>query len=96
MIAQAPDGETQPTTDVDLFVSTEKLLVLNTNLKVFTLVAAFTAVLSTVNLLHCQSFIAVYVISFILSYTYSYIHVHVRVQYNILKIGFAHGLQKSV
>lgn len=33
---QAPDGESQPTTDVDLFVSTEKLLVLNTNLKVYT------------------------------------------------------------
>ena len=32
--AQVPDGETQPSTDVDLFISTEKIMVLNTDLKV--------------------------------------------------------------
>ena len=31
---QAPDGETQPSTEVDLFISTEKIMVLNTDLKV--------------------------------------------------------------
>ena len=31
---QAPDGETQPNTEVDLFISTEKIMVLNTDLKV--------------------------------------------------------------
>lgn len=30
---KAPDGESQPSTEVDLFVSTEKVMVLNTNLK---------------------------------------------------------------
>lgn len=30
---QAPDGETQPSTEVDLFISTEKIMVLNTDLK---------------------------------------------------------------
>jgi predicted aconitase with swiveling domain len=30
---QAPEGETQPSTDVDLFISTEKIMVLNTDLK---------------------------------------------------------------
>ncbi|XP_054160445.1 uncharacterized protein LOC128958589 [Oppia nitens] len=30
---KAPDGETQPSTDVDLFISTEKIMVLNTDLK---------------------------------------------------------------
>nr|XP_050845341.1 uncharacterized protein LOC127061895 isoform X6 [Vespula vulgaris] len=29
----APDGETQPSTEVDLFISTEKIMVLNTDLK---------------------------------------------------------------
>ena len=32
---QAPEGENQPSTDVDLFVSTEKIMVLNTDLQVF-------------------------------------------------------------
>lgn len=32
---QAPDGESQPSTEVDLFISTEKIMVLNTDLKVF-------------------------------------------------------------
>ncbi|XP_045034146.1 serine-rich adhesin for platelets-like isoform X11 [Daphnia magna] len=31
--ALAPEGETQPTTEVDLFISTEKIMVLNTELK---------------------------------------------------------------
>ena len=31
---QAPEGESQPSTDVDLFVSTEKIMVLNTDLQV--------------------------------------------------------------
>ncbi|XP_043195354.1 protein lin-10-like isoform X6 [Amphibalanus amphitrite] len=31
--ALVPDGETQPSTDVDLFISTEKIMVLNTDLK---------------------------------------------------------------
>lgn len=31
---KAPEGETQPTTEVDLFISTEKIMVLNTELKV--------------------------------------------------------------
>jgi hypothetical protein len=31
---QAPEGETQPSTEVDLFISTEKIMVLNTDLKV--------------------------------------------------------------
>ena len=31
---QAPVGESQPSTDVDLFVSTEKVMVLNTDLQV--------------------------------------------------------------
>lgn len=31
---QAPEGENQPSTDVDLFVSTEKIMVLNTDLQV--------------------------------------------------------------
>lgn len=30
---QAPDGEVQPSTEVDLFISTEKIMVLNTDLK---------------------------------------------------------------
>ncbi|CRK91205.1 CLUMA_CG004888, isoform A [Clunio marinus] len=30
---KAPDGENQPTTEVDLFISTEKIMVLNTDLK---------------------------------------------------------------
>ncbi|CAG2108155.1 unnamed protein product [Medioppia subpectinata] len=30
---KAPEGETQPSTDVDLFISTEKIMVLNTDLK---------------------------------------------------------------
>ncbi|XP_026273035.1 uncharacterized protein LOC113202824 isoform X12 [Frankliniella occidentalis] len=30
---KAPDGETQPSTEVDLFISTEKIMVLNTDLK---------------------------------------------------------------
>lgn len=33
MNSQAPDGETQPSTEVDLFISTEKIMVLNTDLK---------------------------------------------------------------
>lgn len=32
--AQAPEGEAQPSTEVDLFISTEKIMVLNTDLKV--------------------------------------------------------------
>jgi len=35
---QAPDGESQPSTEVDLFISTEKIMVLNTDLKVRELV----------------------------------------------------------
>lgn len=31
--AQAPEGEAQPSTEVDLFISTEKIMVLNTDLK---------------------------------------------------------------
>ena len=31
---QAPEGDTQPSTEVDLFISTEKIMVLNTDLKV--------------------------------------------------------------
>lgn len=31
---QAPDGERQPSCDVDLFISTEKIMVLNTDLQV--------------------------------------------------------------
>ena len=31
---QAPEGESQPSTEVDLFISTEKIMVLNTDLKV--------------------------------------------------------------
>ena len=31
---QAPEGENQPSTEVDLFISTEKIMVLNTDLKV--------------------------------------------------------------
>ena len=34
MKKKAPEGETQPTTEVDLFISTEKIMVLNTELKV--------------------------------------------------------------
>ncbi|CAG0914339.1 unnamed protein product [Notodromas monacha] len=30
---QAPEGESQPSTEVDLFISTEKIMVLNTDLK---------------------------------------------------------------
>lgn len=33
LIIQAPDGDTQPSTEVDLFISTEKIMVLNTDLK---------------------------------------------------------------
>lgn len=33
LITQAPDGDTQPSTEVDLFISTEKIMVLNTDLK---------------------------------------------------------------
>lgn len=33
-VFQAPEGETQPSTEVDLFISTEKIMVLNTDLKV--------------------------------------------------------------
>ena len=31
---QAPEGESQPSTEVDLFVSSEKIMVLNTDLQV--------------------------------------------------------------
>ena len=31
---QAPEGDSQPSTEVDLFISTEKIMVLNTDLKV--------------------------------------------------------------
>ncbi len=34
LLLKAPEGETQPSTDVDLFISTEKIMVLNTDLKV--------------------------------------------------------------
>ena len=34
MFLQAPVGENQPSTDVDLFVSAEKIMVLNTDLQV--------------------------------------------------------------
>ena len=33
VVVQAPEGETQPSTEVDLFISTEKIMVLNTDLK---------------------------------------------------------------
>ncbi|XP_035713611.1 uncharacterized protein LOC110843030 isoform X5 [Folsomia candida] len=33
MKSMAPEGETQPSTEVDLFISTEKIMVLNTDLK---------------------------------------------------------------
>ena len=33
-LPQAPEGENQPSTEVDLFISTEKIMVLNTDLKV--------------------------------------------------------------
>lgn len=33
IVFKAPDGETQPSTEVDLFISTEKIMVLNTDLK---------------------------------------------------------------
>lgn len=33
-VVQAPDGERQPSCDVDLFISTEKIMVLNTDLQV--------------------------------------------------------------
>ena len=33
-LLQAPEGESQPSTEVDLFISTEKIMVLNTDLKV--------------------------------------------------------------
>ena len=32
-ISKAPEGENQPSTEVDLFISTEKIMVLNTDLK---------------------------------------------------------------
>lgn len=32
-LLQAPEGENQPSTEVDLFISTEKIMVLNTDLK---------------------------------------------------------------
>ncbi|KAK4293856.1 hypothetical protein Pmani_033479 [Petrolisthes manimaculis] len=32
-VGEAPDGESQPSTEVDLFISTEKIMVLNTDLK---------------------------------------------------------------
>ena len=35
MLFQAPEGENQPSTEVDLFVSTEKIMVLNTDLQVY-------------------------------------------------------------
>jgi len=43
---QAPSGEHQPSTDVDLFVSVDKLMVLNTNLQVLVHPAAAAAVMS--------------------------------------------------
>ena len=33
-VGQAPAGEAQPSTEVDLFVSTEKIMILNTDLQV--------------------------------------------------------------
>ena len=39
---QAPEGESQPSTEVDLFISTEKIMVLNTDLKVINLFKPFT------------------------------------------------------
>ncbi|KHJ82936.1 phosphotyrosine interaction domain protein [Oesophagostomum dentatum] len=32
-MAVAPDGEIQPSTEIDLFISTEKIMVLNTDLQ---------------------------------------------------------------
>ena len=32
-LSKAPEGENQPSTEVDLFISTEKIMVLNTDLK---------------------------------------------------------------
>ena len=34
VLIKAPEGESQPSTEVDLFISTEKIMVLNTDLKV--------------------------------------------------------------
>ena len=34
VMIKAPEGESQPSTEVDLFISTEKIMVLNTDLKV--------------------------------------------------------------
>lgn len=33
-LLQAPKGEIQPSTEIDLFISTEKIMVLNTDLQV--------------------------------------------------------------
>ena len=33
LLSKAPEGENQPSTEVDLFISTEKIMVLNTDLK---------------------------------------------------------------
>ena len=33
ILSKAPEGENQPSTEVDLFISTEKIMVLNTDLK---------------------------------------------------------------
>ena len=43
--SQAPDGESQPSTEVDLFISTEKIMVLNTDLKVIFFVKSRTELL---------------------------------------------------
>ena len=43
ILLQAADGESQPSTDVDLFVSTEKVMVLNTDLQVCLLLSYLSA-----------------------------------------------------
>ena len=43
ILLQAADGESQPSTDVDLFVSTEKVMVLNTDLQVSLLLSYLSA-----------------------------------------------------
>ena len=55
---QAPEGESQPSTEVDLFISTEKIMVLNTDLKV-SRALLFISVLCLQDLLLCATVIVI-------------------------------------
>lgn len=61
---KAPDGESQPSVEVDLFVSTEKIMVLNTDLQVTLLIFSKFCFLSMYSLLFSNMFKPIYFVVF--------------------------------